>query len=231
MKIQEPTLQELRLLIFDLDGTLIDSEEDIVLSTNAMRQAVGLEPLDTERVASYVGQGVQVLIQRALGPDASPDTLERATQFFMDYYRAHMLDHTVAYPGVREALRLLRGRRMGVLTNKVAKLSQRILEGLEMAQYFDFVYGGDSFEKKKPDPIGILTSMQSTGAEARQTIMVGDSDIDIQTGRNAGVWTCGVTYGIGSHTLESCPPDFLVGNLMELPGLLDGARKAESRKQ
>ncbi|HUY13394.1 MAG TPA: HAD hydrolase-like protein, partial [Terriglobia bacterium] len=81
MKIQEPTLQELRLLIFDLDGTLIDSEEDIVLSTNAMRQAVGLEPLDTERVASYVGQGVQVLIQRALGPDASPDTLERATQF------------------------------------------------------------------------------------------------------------------------------------------------------
>jgi len=231
VKIQEPTLPEIRLLIFDLDGTLIDSEEDIVLSANAMRQAVGLEPLATKTVASYVGQGVQVLIQKALGPDASPDTLERATQFFIDYYRAHMLDHTAPYPGVREALQSLRGRRMGVLTNKVVKLSQRILEGLEMTQFFEFIYGGNSFEKKKPDPIGIITSMQATGAGVRQTMMVGDSETDVETGRNAGVWTCGVTYGIGSRTLESCPPDFLLGNLMELPGLLNGSRMAESSRQ
>ena len=231
MKIQEPILQDIRLLIFDLDGTLIDSEEDIVLSANAMRQAAGLAPLATKTVASYVGLGVQVLIQKALGPDASPGTLERATQIFIDYYRTHMLDHTAPYPGVREALQMLRGRRMGVLTNKVAKLSQQILEGLQLAQFFDFIYGGNSFEKKKPDPVGILTPMQSAGVGARQTMMVGDSETDIQTGRNAGVWTCGVTYGIGSQTLESCPPDFLLANLTELPALLNGARMAESSRQ
>lgn len=160
-----------------------------------------------------------------MGPEATQEVLERATQFFIAYYREHMLDHTVPYPGVREALQSLRGRRMGVLTNKVFRLSQRILEGLGLSQYFEFIYGGNSFEKKKPDPIGILTSMRATGAGARQTMMVGDSETDIQTGRNAGVWTCGVTYGIGSHTLESHPPDFLLGNLMELPELLNGSAK------
>jgi phosphoglycolate phosphatase len=230
MDISNSGLRDIRLLIFDLDGTLVDSGQDIVLSTNAMRQAMGLEPLDFETVASYVGHGIHVLVKRAMGADAGPQSLEKATQFFINYYRDHLLDHTVPYPGVKEALQALRGR-LGVLTNKDLDLSQRILDGLELAQYFEFVYGGNSFERKKPDPIGILMPMRVAGVEARQTMMVGDAETDIQTGRNAGVWTCGVTYGIGSHTLESCPPDFLVGNLMELPALLNGSRMAGSERR
>jgi phosphoglycolate phosphatase len=223
MDQSSPDLHDVRLLVFDLDGTLIDSEADLVLSTNAMREAMRLVPLDAETVASYVGKGVQVLVQRAMGPDATEERLEKATKFFIDYYRDHMLDHTVPFPGVRQALESLHGRRMGVLSNKVVKLSRKILEVLGLTQFFEFVYGGDSFDRKKPDPIGIFTPMQSAGLGARQTMMVGDSETDIRTGRNAGVWTCGVTYGIGSRTLNAYPPDFVVGNLMELPTLLNGS--------
>jgi phosphoglycolate phosphatase len=210
------------LLVFDLDGTLIDSETDLVLSVNATLRQMNRPPLPRQQIASYVGRGVPTLMRRALGETASDLQVEQGVEIFLRTYRAHMLDHTVTYPGVREALAELRSHRMGVLTNKPSEFSRRILAGLGIDHHFLFIYGGDSFERKKPDPVGLLTMMEATGVPPREVLMVGDSDTDVLTGRNAGVWTCGVTYGIGSGTLDATPPDFRVDNLQELPALLDG---------
>lgn len=206
----------IRLLIFDLDGTLIDSEADLALSMNATLRRFGRVPLPEEVIASYVGQGVLVLVRRAFGPEVSEVFVEQAAAWFLEYYRDHMLDHTALYAGVREALDDLRPRRMAVLTNKPVNFSRQIIAGLNLESYFSFVYGGNSFEQKKPDPVGIFRLMADTGVPSDATIMIGDSNTDIETGRNAGVWTCGVTYGIGSHTLQEARPDLLLGDLREL---------------
>lgn len=217
-----PPFSELRLLIFDLDGTLINSKTDLVASVNAMREQMGLARLDPQVVLSYVGQGVAALIRRAVGERAAEDELARATVIFLDYYRRHLLDNTVPYPGVREALEDLQDRTMAVLTNKDIDLSREILSGLRLSHYFLGIYGDRSFRWRKPDPIGVIKLMQDAGASARQTMIIGDSDTDILTGRNAGVWTCGVTYGFGAQTLEAVPPDLLLGDLRELAELLNG---------
>ena len=221
----------IRLVIFDLDGTLIDSKQDLAESVNAMREQMGLGSLPGEVVASYVGRGVSTLIRRALanGSAGEPteETLQRATQFFLDYYWLHKLDHTVVYDGVREALDALRGWKLAVLTNKPVVFSRAILAGLGLADYFTFIYGGNSFAQKKPDPVGVVRLMDDTGTGARLTLIVGDSDTDILTGRNAGTWTCGVAYGLAPQTLESAPPDVLVDDLREIVALLSG--NAETR--
>src|ERR1700757_4811209 len=126
---------QIRALVFDLDGTLIDSKQDLVLSVNAMLRAIGREELPTELVASYVGSGAPVLISRALGVPADPELLQRALKFFLDYYEEHKLDYTREYPGVRETLQELNGTPMAVLTNKPVDISVRILEGLGLAQF------------------------------------------------------------------------------------------------
>jgi phosphoglycolate phosphatase len=219
------------LIVFDLDGTLIDSKQDLAISVNAMREQMGLGRLPDEVVASYVGRGVSTLIRRALANGSSgeldEETMERATKFFLDYYWVHKLDHTVAYDGVREALDGLREWKLAVLTNKPVVFSRAILAGLGLADYFAFIYGGNSFAQKKPDPIGVARLMDDTGAGARQTLIVGDSDTDILTGRNAGTWTCGVTYGLAPQTLQTSPPDVLVDDLREVVVLLAG--NAETR--
>jgi phosphoglycolate phosphatase len=221
--IPENALSKIRLLIFDLDGTLVDSELDLALSVNAVRSEMGLEPLPVPQVASFVGKGVNVLIRRALGDGFSKDTVEKAIEMFLKYYGEHMLDNTVTYPGVRDALDALGSKPMAVLTNKPVVFSQRMLEGLGLARHFAYIYGGNSFEQKKPDPVGVHRLMRDMNASAESTLIVGDSDTDVLTGQNAGIWTCGVTYGIGSQSLESTPPDLLLGDLRELPPLLNGA--------
>ena len=217
----QPAFDEIRLLIFDLDGTLIDSKTDLVVSVNAMREQMGLARLDPLVVLSYVGRGVATLIRRALGEGTSDDEVARASTIFLHYYRRHLLDNTVPYPGVREALEELRDRTMAVLTNKDVDLSREILAGLGLGPYFSAIYGDRSFPQRKPDPAGVIRLMRDVGTSARQTMMIGDSDTDVLTGRNAGVWTCGVTYGFGAHTLEAVPPDVLLGDLRELAELLN----------
>jgi phosphoglycolate phosphatase len=212
----------IELLVFDLDGTLIDSKEDLALSVNAVRGRLGLGPLPDEKVAAYVGAGVTVLVRRALGEGATEEAVEQGVQFFLDYYGAHMLDHTVTYPGVREALEELAGRKLAVLTNKPVRFSQILLAGLGIGRYFAQVYGGNSFEQKKPNPIGLLAIMRETHTLPEHTMMVGDSDTDVLTGRNAKVWTCGVTYGLAPETLKEAAPDFVLNDLGDLPALLDG---------
>ncbi len=229
MGIPKDALAGIRLLIFDLDGTLVDSKLDLALSVNAMRERMGLASLAHEVIASYVGQGVAALIRRALGESASDEDVQRGLAMFLEYYRAHMLDNTRVYPGVREALLELGSRKLAVLTNKSVNFSREMLERLGIARFFAFIYGGNSFAQKKPDPVGVHRLIRDTGATPSETLIVGDSDTDVLTGRNAGVWTCGVTYGFGASTLEESPPDLLVADLRELPPLLNGERLDSGR--
>lgn len=208
----------MQLLIFDLDGTLIDSRLDLAHSVNATRVHMGYLPLANELVYSYVGNGAPVLIRRALGESASESEVQTALEFFLEYYRDHMLDYTVLYPGVREALDRLRARSvpMAVLTNKPVRISQAIVAGLGLSQHFARVYGGNSFEFKKPHRIGVDTLIAECASARERTIMVGDSAVDVQTARNSGVQACGVTYGFQPETFAEWPPDFLVERLEEL---------------
>jgi phosphoglycolate phosphatase len=209
-----------RCLIFDLDGTLIDSKLDLALAVNATLEHMGRPALPHETIYRYVGNGAQALVQRALGREATPVEAETGLSHFLSYYRDHMLDNTITYAGVREGLELLADRPMAVLTNKPVRFSNWILEGLGLSRYFQYVYGGNSFEKKKPDPIGVevlLRDLQVTPAEA---MMVGDSDVDVWTARNSGIWACGVSYGLGLEGMRASPPDLMVDSLVKLSACL-----------
>lgn len=207
------------LVIFDLDGTLVDSKQDLCNSVNATRSYMGMEPLPDDVVASYVGNGAPVLIKRAMGEGATEAQLEAALAYFLSYYREHMLDYTRDYPGVRECLAELRGRRvkMAVLTNKPVRFSKEILVGLKLGDYFFQVYGGNSFVEKKPHPVGIETLIEEAGTSRDRTWMVGDSSVDVLTARNAGVRSVGVTYGLKPYTLDEAPPDLMLDTLADLP--------------
>lgn len=212
----------MQLVIFDLDGTLIDSKLDLAHAVNATRAYMGLEPLPHELIATYVGNGAPVLIRRALGPAAPQDDVDRALEYFLAYYREHMLDYTRLYDGVPETLSRFAaaGRKLAVLTNKPVRVSNEILKGLGIRGHFFQVYGGNSFEEKKPSPIGIRTLVQEAGAGLGETLMVGDSAVDIRTARNARVRSAGVTYGFQPETLRDTPPDYLLDTFRELEPLV-----------
>ena len=207
------------LLVFDLDGTLVDSQRDLADAVNATRAWMGLEPLPPVTVAQYVGNGAPVLVQRAL-PDAGKEDWSRGLDYFLQYYRDHMLDSTVLYPGVREALDQLHAERipLAVLTNKPIRFTLQMLEGLGIDLHFFRVYGGNSFPEKKPDPAGLNALVVESGADRARTIMVGDSAVDVDTARNAGVQACGVRWGFQPETFVSSPPDFLIDDMRELIG-------------
>jgi phosphoglycolate phosphatase len=217
--------RHIRLLVFDLDGTLIDSRLDLIHSINAMLQHIGRPQLAGELIASYVGDGAPALVRRALG-NTEDEALQRtALEYFLGYYRLHKLDHTTVYAGIPETLARLAetsngGRRlMAVLSNKPVNPSRDILRALGLGDFFIQVYGGNSFETKKPDPLGVQTILQETGIDAGDALMIGDSSIDVLTGQNAGLWTCGVAYGFAPQSLQEVPPDVLVENPHELSDL------------
>jgi len=218
--------QLLRLLVFDLDGTLVDSRLDLIHSVNATLRHLSRPELDGDLVASYVGDGSPTLVRRALGDTDDEALLARALEYFLGYYREHKLDHTKVYPGIPEVLSGLAQpcngvrRLMAVLTNKPVNPSRDILRALGLADFFVHIYGGNSFPTKKPDPLGISTILQETGVPAAQALMIGDSSVDVLTGRNAGMWTCGVTYGFAPQSLHDAPPDVLVETPLELGELL-----------
>jgi len=215
----------IRLLIFDLDGTLIDSRLDLIHSVNAMLRQFGRPELPGDLIATYVGDGAPTLVRRALGDPSDERLLQAALDYFLAYYRIHKLDHTVVYSGIPEVLASLADmhngiqRQMAILSNKPVNPSRAIVEALGLGDFFVRIYGGNSFTTKKPDPMGAQTILQETGAAASETLIVGDSDIDVLTGRNAGLWTCGVTYGFAPHTLDEVPPDVLIERPAELAEL------------
>ena len=214
-------VKKIKLVLFDLDGTLIDSEVDLANSVNAMLRHFGRKELPLEVIDTYIGDGAPMLIRRALGDPAHAQSIQEALNFFLLYYREHKLDNTRPYAGILQALQQVgtgdgSGRRMAVLTNKPVRASRDILAGLGLSQFFFQTYGGNSFETKKPDPLGAQTLMREAGAEADETVMVGDSEVDVLTARNANLWSIGVTYGFAPHTLERTHPDILVDTPAEL---------------
>ncbi|MBV8864469.1 MAG: HAD-IA family hydrolase [Acidobacteriaceae bacterium] len=212
------------LIIFDLDGTLIDSSRDLALATNATRTHFGLPPLDQGVVNSYVGNGAAVLVRRAVETALSEEQVAEALSFFLKYYQAHAMDHTRLYPGMRELVEELASTRiqLGVLTNKPEAMSFDILRALGLERHFFRVYGGNTFHEKKPHPAGILRLREEAGVSASATLMVGDSSVDVETARNAGVPSCGVTWGFQPHTFQAVPPDFLIHEPRELLKIVNG---------
>lgn len=205
-----------RAFLFDLDGTLIDSKLDLVNSVNFMLREMHREVLPLTTVASYIGHGAPRLVADALGPDAGETERERGLEIFLAHYGEHSLDATRAYPGVVEGLEALQDRPMAVLTNKPVKMGVDILEALGLRKYFRAVYGGDSFEKKKPDPAGALAILEHLGARPHEAAMVGDSGADIQTARNAGMFAIAVNYGFGQHDRLADPADLYIDSLEEI---------------
>jgi len=213
----------IKLVVFDLDGTLIDSRLDLVHSVNAALRYIGRPELPDDVIASYVGDGAPILIQRALGGEAGDEALMRkGLEFFLAYYREHKLDHTKVYPGIVEALAAIQRsangtpRTMAVLTNKPVNPSRAIVAALGLGPFFTHVYGGNSFPSKKPDPEGVRRLLEENRVSPQQAAIVGDSHVDVRTGRNAGLWTIGVTYGFAPHTFADDPPDVLVDSPVEL---------------
>jgi phosphoglycolate phosphatase len=202
------------LLIFDLDGTLIDSKRDLTDSVNATRAWKALPPLPDDIVSAYVGNGAPMLVRRAL-PHLTEDEHAEALKFFLQYYRDHMLDATTLYPGVRDALdRLHDGKiAMAILTNKPVKFSVRLIDGLKLSAHFFQIYGGNSFEHKKPHPMGLYRLIEESAADPAKTVMVGDSAVDVLTARAAEVQACGVSWGFQPETFEKAPPDFIIDDL------------------
>lgn len=215
------SLKKIKLILFDLDGTLIDSEHDLAASVNAMLRHFGRKELPLQVIDTYIGDGAPMLIRRALGDPAHASFVQEALNYFLLYYREHKLDTTRPYAGIPEALQQAtifdgRARQMAVLTNKPVRVSRDILAGLGLSQFFFQTYGGNSFETKKPDPLGAQTLMSEARAGPEETVMVGDSEVDILTARNANLWSIGVTYGFAPHTLERTHPDILVDTPAEL---------------
>jgi phosphoglycolate phosphatase len=230
-------VESVKLLVFDLDGTLIDSAQDLCNSVNTTLTQFGRPTLPDTAIAGYIGNGALLLVRRAFaandGVEPDEETLAKAYAFFLDYYREHKLDYTYAYDGVLEALAALRKvreqpdappRAMAVLTNKPVRPAQAICEALGLAPYFLNIYGGNSFTTKKPDPEGLLALMKEAHARPEETVMIGDSHVDVQTARNAGAWCIGCTFGLAPGSLEAIPPDILVDSPADWTAALHPAK-------
>jgi phosphoglycolate phosphatase len=230
-----------RLLVFDLDGTLVDSQIDLANSVNATLEHFGKPTLDHPTINSYIGDGVTALVRRSLAhvhviaeePDPHDDTfVDQAVEWFLQYYRIHKLDFTYIYPGVIQALTAIRGRHpdlpMAVLTNKPVYPSRAICEHLGLARFFFANYGGDSFSTNKPDPEGLLTLIGQASALhpaaprvlPSETVMIGDSHVDVQTARSAGTRSLGCMFGLSPKSLAAAGPDRLVDHAEDWPAAL-----------
>ena len=213
----------MKLIIFDLDGTLIDSVADITYTLNQLVKSMGFDPYPVNTVRHFIGKGVRHLLQEALRTDSSR-ILDEAEASYLKLYNQHLLDSTLPYPGTRETLEVLYSHhRLAVLTNKPERESRAILDGLNLSHFFDFVYGGDSLVSRKPNPVGIHSLMKKFGSSCPQTLMVGDSAVDLATARNARVKSCLVVHGAGNTDLfknDSSVPDYRINHLGELIPIL-----------
>jgi phosphoglycolate phosphatase len=226
--MNDANTRRVQAFLFDLDGTLIDSKMDLVHSVNAMLRISGRAELPADLIASYVGHGAPQLMASTLGPASTEEQRREALAIFLRCYNERKLQQTRPYPGVEEGLRALNGMPMAVLSNKPAEFSIEILDGLGLTRYFRGVYGGDSFEKKKPDPTGALAILKQWNIAPEHAAMVGDSDVDAQTARNAGLLAVGVTFGFGQHDRRTHPFDLYIETLTELATLVG---TATARKQ
>ena len=212
-----------RLFIFDLDGTLIDSRADITNSVNLALGGVNLRPVGQSRITEFVGNGVQVLVERTLeesiGSKPAVSLVRETVTKYLEAYESHLLDETVLYAGTKDALVYLCWASKAVITNKPERFSRRILEELGVADLFCTILGGDSIAGKKPDPAPLQMVMSQCGVNPGQTWMVGDSLVDVRAGKAAGTWICGISGGFRPRAeLEAAGCDLILDSVAELPG-------------
>ncbi len=214
-----------KLIMFDLDGTLVDSARDITNALNYAVEPYGIEPLTVERTVGMVGGGLTKLMQTLLGPDRA-DIMPEVLIRFLEYYSAHLADFTAPYPGVPETLQRLSAFKKAVISNKREALSRKVLEILGLAGHFAIILGSDSVEEKKPSPKPLFLIMDRLGLAPSEALMVGDSIYDIQAGKAAGVRTVAVSYGYREkESLSSA--DYLIDHMDELPAVIENINAGE----
>ena len=208
-------------VVFDLDGTLIDSRADLAHAVNHMLRTFGRPQLSVETVTGYIGEGARMLVKRALGPEHE-HRLEAGLQIFMAYYDAHLVDRTRLHPGIADMLHQLKQQAvlLSVLSNKPVDMSRAILDGLGVLSLFDAIFGGDSFATRKPDPAGLEQVRKRAGTSRERLLVVGDSLIDLRTAQAAGVDFCGVGWGFGGAGLKAAGAQRIINKPAELLTLL-----------
>jgi len=208
--------KSIELVMFDLDGTLADTGHDLADSVNFTRAHFDLPPLPAPVVYANVGRGVEHLLKHSL-PEAGEENFRSVMQVFLKRYEAHLLDRTELYSGVADMLRYFSAKRRAVVSNKLHRLTQAVVQGLDVAAEFDAILGGDSVAEKKPHPEMLQLVLDQFQISPAKALIVGDSDTDIEAGKRAGVITCGVTYGLGNNAaLRAARPDVTIDRLCEL---------------
>ena len=204
------------LIVFDLDGTLVETREDLAASVNYALGATGLPELDVETIVHFVGDGALKLIQRSLGGDSDEALCDEVLKIFLGHYEDNCTEKSVAYPGVKEIIPGLSPLSLAVLTNKPAGPTEIILDSLGLKACFGKVIGGDSKYGRKPDPAGLLEILSGTQVEPARALLVGDTSVDVRTARNAGCPCAGVQYGFRPGDFVKDPPDFLFDEFSDL---------------
>ncbi len=219
MAVRPPRFRHAHL---DLDGTLADTAVDLVESTNHVRRSFGLDPLEPQAILRLVGRGARVLVERALGPDRA-ELYDDGVKRLLDHYGVHCLDHTRPFLGMTEMMDGLAslGVSFSVITNKPEALSRKILDGLDLTRRLVAIVGGDTFPERKPHPRGIEHIRSLCKAAQADSLMVGDSEIDVQTARAAGIACCGVLWGLDPEGLRAASPQFLVSTALELARVIE----------
>jgi|TARA_B100000929_G_scaffold44329_1_gene31522 2-phosphoglycolate phosphatase len=214
-------LQKISLFVYDFDGTLVDTFADIANSVNLALAEMNIQSLSRETIRRNIGSGVVNLMSRSL-EGSGCDDVEMAVSFFQKHYNNHLLDQTKLYPNGREVVEHFSKKKNAILSNKPISFVEKILTELNFLSLFDSVLGGDSLSERKPNPMGLQLLMTNLNCPVKEVLMIGDSAIDIETGKNAGVITCGVTYGLGDPvSLHNSKPDYLIDNLSNLKSLFD----------
>ncbi|MDR0956391.1 MAG: HAD-IA family hydrolase [Endomicrobium sp.] len=197
-------------LIFDLDGTLVDSQYDITLCINLVRKEYGFNALSVEQVRSYLGDGINVLMNKVMSEKAGVN-MNKIVEKFKFYYKQNLTKTTVMYEGVREMLEALRDKKKAILSNKNENFCKKIVEVLGISSYFVQIRGGDSIDVKKPNPKTVLDLVKLTNSDISKTIMIGDSVNDFLVAKSAGVLSMAVSYGYSNvKCFKKYSPNYIV---------------------
>ena len=213
-------MKHVDLMFFDLDGTLVDSKDDIVNAINVTLEHLGLGKKGASEIISYIGIGMHNLIKRSLG-EGNEIHFDNAILKFKDYYRKHLTDKTTLYPNVKEVLEHFNRKKKAIVSNRRHELTLAILKEFKLHEHFEKVFGGDDSSCAKPSSCNLDRIIDEYKIDRKKAIMIGDMDIDILAGKNAGVATCGITYGMGKiEDIIAAKPDFIINNIVELKKLV-----------